>query len=170
MKTVTLVLNLDYRPVSVCHAHRAFLLVFQQKADLIIENSRQSLHTVQQTFPLPAVIRLKRYIRLPYKDVLLNRENIFRRDRHQCQYCGTAHDLTLDHVIPRAKGGASTWHNLVTACKRCNSRKGDFAPEEVGLKLINKPFKPSYVHFLRDFSGDAHSEWLPFLQVEPRVA
>ena len=170
MISKALVLNLDFRPISVCSAERAFVLVYQYKAEILSENPHSFFHTVTDSFPKPSVIRLRRYINLPYKEVLLNRENVFRRDRFQCQYCGNGKELTLDHVMPRARGGASTWHNLVTACKMCNSRKGDSTPEEAGLKLLTPPFKPSYVHFLLDFSGETYREWVPFLQRDYRVA
>ncbi len=163
MNTKTLVLNLDYNPISVCTVQRAFLLVFLQKAELVRENSCEQLHTIDTTFPMPSVIKLKRYVNVPYKGVILTRENIFRRDRYQCQYCGNDKDLTLDHVVPKAKGGKTSWTNLVTACKRCNSKKGDFLPEEVGFKLVMRPFRPSYLMFLRDFSGYEYEEWQPFL-------
>lgn len=163
MNTKTLVLNLDYNPISVCTVQRAFLLVFLQKAELVRENLAEQLHTIDTTFPMPSVIKLKRYVHVPYKGVILTRENIFRRDRYQCQYCGNKKDLTLDHVVPKAKGGKTSWTNLVTACKRCNSKKGDFLPEEVGFKLEIRPFRPSYVMFLRDFSGYEYEEWQPFL-------
>ena len=163
MNTKTLVLNLDYNPISVCTVQRAFLLVFLQKAELVSENSSEKLHTIDLAFPMPSVIKLKRYVNIPYKGVILTRENIFRRDRFQCQYCGTSKDLTLDHVVPKAKGGKTSWTNLVTACKRCNSKKGDFLPEEIGFKLEMRPFRPSYVMFLRDFSGYQYEEWQPYL-------
>ena len=86
------------------------------------------------------------------------------RKKFECQYCGTNKDLTLDHILPKAKGGKSTWINLITACRRCNTRKGDYTPEEIGLSLKNSPYKPSYVLFLRDFSGYAHEEWIPYLK------
>jgi 5-methylcytosine-specific restriction endonuclease McrA len=159
----TLVLNLDFSPISVCSVQRAFLLLFLDKADMVCENSRDHFHTIDRTFPMPSVIKLKRYISVPYKGVVLSRDNVFRRDGYQCQYCGTNRDLTLDHVIPKAKGGKTHWTNLVTACKQCNSRKGDFLPDEAGMPLSMPPFKPSYIMFLRDFSGVDHREWEPYL-------
>jgi len=170
MNSRTLVLNLDYTPISVCTVQRAFLLVFLDKAELITKNSEKALHTVDNTYPMPSVIKLKRYVHVPYKGVILSRENVFRRDGYQCQYCGTKEDLTLDHVIPKAKGGSTSWNNLVTACKGCNSKKGDFSPEEAGFKLSIRPFRPSYVMFIRDFSGYAYEDWLPFLNIKSRVA
>ena len=112
---------------------------------------------------MPSIIRLYRYVNLPYKGVMLSRQNIFKRDGGKCQYCGVTTDLTLDHVIPRSKGGRSTWDNLVTACKSCNSKKGDYTPEEAGMPLARQPFKPSFIMFLRDFSGPIEENWKPYL-------
>ncbi len=163
MKFKALVLNMDYSPVSVCSVQRAFLLIFLQKAELIQENNNHSLHTIDRSYPMPAVIKLNKYVQVPYKGVVLTRENIFRRDNFTCQYCGTDKDLTLDHLVPKARGGKTTWNNLVTACRSCNSRKGDFRPEEVGMRLNLKPYRPSYIMFLRDLSGHKYEEWLPYL-------
>jgi 5-methylcytosine-specific restriction endonuclease McrA len=113
---------------------------------------------------MPAVIKLRNYVNIPYKGVVLTRQNVFKRDGFECQYCGTKKDLTLDHVIPKAKGGKSTWINLITACKKCNTQKGDYSPEEIGFSLRNSPYKPNYILFLRDFSGYAHDEWIPYLK------
>ena len=170
MKGRALVLNMDYTPISVCSIQRAFLLIFLQKAELIKENQQKVIHTIDRFFPMPSVIKLKKYVQVPYKGVILNRENIFRRDGYQCQYCGTNKELTLDHVVPKAKGGDTSWGNLVTACKQCNSRKGDYSPGEAGLKLRVQPFRPSYVIFIRDLSGYSYKEWLPFLNVKSKVA
>ena len=112
---------------------------------------------------MPSVIRLHRYVNLPYKGVMLTRQNIFKRDGHRCQYCGTPDELTLDHVLPKSRGGKTSWDNLATACKRCNSRKGDYTPDEANLKLRQKPFKPTFLVFLREFSGSIEESWMPFL-------
>lgn len=158
-----LVLNQDYRPLTVCSVQRAFLLVFLQKAELVSQSANGALKTVSRSYPAPAVIRLYSYINIPYKGVILSRNNIFKRDGYVCQYCGDSRDLTLDHLIPKARGGKSTWFNLVTACKRCNTRKGDYTPEEVGMLVKTKPYKPSYIVFLRDLSGTLREEWMPYL-------
>ena len=158
-----LVLNQDFSPISVCSVQRAFLLVFLNKAELLSDKENLKLRSVNQEFPFPSVIRILNYAHIPYKGVVLTRHNIFKRDAFLCQYCGDSKDLTLDHLIPRSKGGKSTWTNLVTACKTCNARKGDFHPEEVGLKLVRKPIRPTYVMFLRATSTQIREDWLPFL-------
>ena len=161
----SLILNFDYSPIGVCSIQKAFVLVYLDKAEEVKSFDNKALHTVTETFSAPAVVKLKRYVNIPYKSVELTRSNIFKRDRHECQYCGSNADLTLDHLTPRSKGGRSNWKNLVTACKTCNARKGDYSPIEAGLRLKRDPFKPSYVMFLRDFSGFDFDEWVPFLQM-----
>jgi len=163
MKQRVLVLNQDYSPLTICSVERAFVLVFLDKAEMISSANGQQLRTVTLSYPLPAVIKINRFINLPYRQVVLTRQNVFKRDRFSCQYCGNSRDLTLDHVIPRSRNGKSTWGNLVTACKNCNSRKGDYLPEEVGFNLRTKPYKPSYILFLRNFSGFVVEEWEPYL-------
>ncbi|MCC5920876.1 MAG: HNH endonuclease [Cyclobacteriaceae bacterium] len=163
-KNNVLVLNLDYSPISVCSVERAFLLIFLGKAEPLANYESQSLRSVSQKFNAPAVIKIRRYVNIPYKGVMLSRQNIFKRDNQTCQYCGSKKDLTLDHVIPRSKGGKSTWNNLVTACKKCNSLKGDMLLEESPVKLKTLPYKPGYGVFLQDFSGQSNKEWEPFLR------
>jgi len=171
MNIKALVLNVDYTPISVCTVQRAFLLVFLNKAELVKANNTHSLNTVDESYPMPSVIKLGRYVNVPYKGVMLTKENVFKRDGFQCQYCGTQKELTLDHLIPKAKGGKTTWSNLVTACKKCNSLKGDYSLEEAGLTLQFKPYKPSYIMYLKDLSTRAYEEWKPFLnQKKSRVA
>jgi 5-methylcytosine-specific restriction endonuclease McrA len=111
---------------------------------------------------MPSVIRLNRYVNAPYKGVTLTRQNVFKRDNFECQYCGTRRDLTLDHVLPSSRGGTHSWTNLVTACKRCNAKKGDYTPEEAEMMLKRKPYKPSYALFLRDTTSP-HNEWDDYL-------
>jgi 5-methylcytosine-specific restriction endonuclease McrA len=164
-----LVLNQDYSALSICSVPKAFLLVYLNKAELVAESASFVLRTVDDEYPSPSVIRLHRYVHLPYKGVMLNRQNLFKRDGNRCQYCGTHDDLTLDHVTPKSRGGKTAWDNLITACKRCNSKKGDSTPEEAGMKLHQKPFKPSFLVFLRDFSGSVEECWIPFLSKREKI-
>ena len=163
MKLKALVLNLDYTPITVCTVQRAFLLVYLQKADLVKANDDYALHTVNDTFSMPSVIKLNRYVTVPYKGVVLTRENVFKRDGFKCQYCGKEKELTLDHIVPKARGGKTSWSNLVAACKSCNSRKGDYSPEEAGMELSFRPYRPSYIMYLKDLSGNNYEQWKPFL-------
>ncbi|HYX10653.1 MAG TPA: HNH endonuclease, partial [Candidatus Acidoferrum sp.] len=130
MNGVVLVLNQNYEPLNVCNLPRAFRLVFGEKAE-IIEYDHQIIHTPRAEYHAPSVIRLQYQVRRPRPRVKLSRREIFTRDRHTCQYCGRqGHDLTLDHIMPRHRGGGHTWENLVTACKSCNHRKGGKTLEE----------------------------------------
>lgn len=163
MKSV-LVLNADFSPLTICSVEKGFLLVYLNKADVISEVSNKSLRSITTSFPFPSVIRIKKYANVPYKGVILTRQNIFKRDNHSCQYCGAGADLTLDHLIPKSKGGKSTWTNLVTACKRCNARKGDFYLNETEMILRSKPIRPTYVMFLKATSKTLRTDWLPYLE------
>lgn len=165
-----LVLNNDFTPLTVCSVYRAFLLVFTSKAEMISSDKGRFLRSITKSFPKPSVIRIKKYINIPYKGVVLTRHNIFKRDNHECQYCGLSKDLTLDHLIPRSKGGKSSWKNLVTACKKCNAKKGDYSPEQAGLILKRAPEKPSYIMFLRTSNGNLKEDWLPYLKIPNAVA
>jgi 5-methylcytosine-specific restriction endonuclease McrA len=162
MNSRVLVLNQDFSPLMVCSVERAFILVYLKKSELVRPANGYKLHSVTATFPMPSVIRLNRYVNAPYKGVNLTRQNIFKRDNNECQYCGTRKELTIDHVVPRARGGKDTWTNLVTACKKCNAKKGDYSPEEANMPLKRKPYKPSYSIFLRDHLNGAN-EWDAFL-------
>ena len=124
MDSVVLLLNSDYEPLNVCDVRRAFRLVFGEKAE-VIQYDHHEIRTATEIFRAPSVIRLQHHIKRPRPRVRLSRREVFARDRHTCQYCGKqTHDLTLDHVMPRHRGGAHTWDNLVAACKTCNHRKG----------------------------------------------
>lgn len=158
-----LVLNQDYTPLTVCSVQRAFLLVFLGKAELLNSAAGRKLRSISRSYSFPSVIKINRYINIPYKGVVLTRHNIFKRDGQKCQYCGTHKDLTLDHLVPRSKGGKSSWTNLVTACKKCNAKKGDEMIERTGLTLKNLPIKPSYIAFLKTANGTLNEDWKKYL-------
>ncbi|MHA7130804.1 HNH endonuclease [Algoriphagus namhaensis] len=163
MEKRVLVLNMDHSPVSVVSAQKAIVLCLMEKANCLSTYELLQIRTVSRSFEYPAVIRLNEYKNIPYKGVMLTRINVFKRDKAQCLYCGSTKNLTLDHVIPKSKGGKSNWTNLATACHRCNVKKGDKSPEEVGMKLQRVPFKPSLAHFLADYAESNAQEWMPFL-------
>ncbi len=140
------------------------MLVFLCKAELVESRSGSAIHTIRQVLPYPSVIRLQSFIRVPYKKVDLSRKNILRRDSFRCQYCGSqSHPLTLDHIIPRSRGGQDSWENLVAACIPCNNRKGNRTPEEVGLRLMTVPRKPNHIIFLKHFMAKVDEPWRPYL-------
>lgn len=159
-----LVLNADYSAISLCTVPKAFLLVYLDKAELVASANDEILRSVNTSFPMPSVIRLNRYVNVPYKGVVLSRHNIFKRDSNACTYCGSRKDLTLDHVLPKSRGGQTSWTNLTTACRRCNTQKGNQTPEEARMPLKIKPFRPTFVMFLRDFDGSSEVTWYPYLR------
>ncbi len=158
-----LILNADYSAISICTVPKAFLLVYLNKAEMVAEIPKAQLRTITRTYPLPSIIRLNSYVNVPFRGVVMNRNNIFKRDNNNCVYCGHHKDLTLDHVMPKSRGGKTHWENLVTACKKCNSRKGKQTPEEANMPLKYSPFKPTFLTFVRDCSGKLEDNWLPFL-------
>ncbi|MEN7546872.1 HNH endonuclease [Rapidithrix thailandica] len=165
MTRKVLILNADYRAISICNAYKAFLLVYLGKAEVIRKVHDVFLHSVNRTFDMPSVIRLQHYVKIPYRGVILTRQNIFKRDGNRCVYCNSNEDLTLDHVIPKSRGGKTTWNNLVSACKSCNSKKGDYLPDEVDMPLPYQPYKPSFIVFLKHFSGVKDDSWQPYLEI-----
>lgn len=169
MDKKVLVLNLDHTPVAVVTAQKAFVLTYLEKASPLATYEYLTIRTVDREFVYPAVIRLQEYKNIPFRGVMLNRNNLFKRDQNMCQYCGSNKHLTIDHVIPKSKGGKTNWMNLVTACHRCNTQKGDRTPEQVGLKLSYLPFRPTLSHFLSEYAHKNAEEWMPFLSVKERV-
>ena len=122
------------------------------------------LSSLKTRYPYPSIVRLQVFIRIPFKHIVLSRKNVLRRDSNQCQYCGKIDShLTIDHVIPKAKGGKDTWENLVSACNKCNNKKGDRTPHEAQMPLLRKPFRPNHVMFIRDFLGNIDDRWKPYL-------
>lgn len=158
-----LVLNQNFEPLNVCSARRAFVLVHYGKAE-VIEASAHQIRGVDLRFDLPSVIRLQYQVKRPLPQVRLTRREIFQRDGGLCQYCGRAGELTLDHVMPRHRGGEHAWENLVAACRACNHRKGGRTPSEAKMRIRRQPTRPSataasvFVHYL-----EGYGEWRPFL-------
>ena len=158
-----LVLNQSYDPIMVIGAKRAILLILNEKVDAL-ENYREIIHSAYLSLPLPSVIRLKEYARIRRKEIVLSRKNILKRDNHTCQYCGIRSvPMTIDHIIPRQRGGEDSWYNLITACVACNTRKGNRMPREVQMKLMKKPRKPTMVLHLQKFVKQFQRTWRPYL-------
>ena len=161
-----LVLNQNYEPLSICSVRRALLLILRGKAEAV-EKLGLVIRSVSQDHSVPSVVRLWRYIQAPRQKVVLSKRNILKRDNHQCQYCGSkGGKLTIDHIVPRTKGGKSTWENLVCACVSCNNKKGEHRPEQVGLQLRAKPRRPNNVSFIRNFIGTSDFRWKPYLFID----
>ena len=161
----TLKLDNSYRPIEIVDAIEALVLCLIGKAQAI-ENYKKEIKSVSDSFKLPAVIVLNRYVKFQFKAVAAHRREIITRDNNTCQYCGKefpSNKLTLDHLIPKSKGGKNTWENLVTACKKCNQKKGNRTPEESNMPLINRPRKPKY-SILRSVGKNQISElWKNYL-------
>ena len=167
MHAPVLVLNASYEPINVCAARRAIVLVLKGVAMTEEVNGHQ-LHSARLTIRIPSVIRLLEYRRIPHQTRALSRKNILLRDRNICQYCGAvlgSSDLTLDHVVPRSRGGASTWENLVACCHVCNRRKGNQLPAEAGMKLLREPraFSLHTNRHLMRLMGHSDDKWRKYL-------
>ena len=143
MEQAVLVLNANFEPLNVCDMRRAIGLILTGKAEMIA-NGRGYIHTTRLSFPRPSVIRLEHMVKRPRPRVKLTKREIFRRDNYTCQYCGRqmAH-LTIDHVLPRHRGGQHRWDNLVAACAQCNRHKGGRTATEANMDLRHGPAEPS---------------------------
>jgi 5-methylcytosine-specific restriction endonuclease McrA len=159
-----LVLNATFEPINVCTVRRAVVLLLKDKAE-VIEHSRWDLRSATQTMHRPVVIRLVTYVRIP-RDThrrKITRRAVFARDGWACQYCGSRSNLTVDHVIPRSKGGLSSWENIVASCAPCNRRKGDALPRQAGMRLLKQPHTPNPNVFIHVASPTIPSAWLQYL-------
>ena len=163
LNSAVLVLNANYSPMTVCTAKRAITLYFLNKID-VLSNYNAKVHSPSISLDIPSVIKIKTYIKNNSMAVEISRKNILVRDNYTCQYCGIKPDnktLTLDHIIPRSKGGASVWENVVTCCKPCNQIKCD---KEIPIK--HNSFMPSYwdiVKLLKKRPISIHHHWLPYI-------
>jgi 5-methylcytosine-specific restriction endonuclease McrA len=183
--SAVLVLNRNYQPVHVTSVKRAFSLLYQGVAKAIDEQYRlyefadwaalsasqhDCITTVNRSIRVPRVLVLSAYEYLPKGRVRFSRLNIYARDHDTCQYCGRTlprSELNLDHVVPRCDGGKTTWENVVCSCVPCNLKKGGRTPEQAGMKLLRKPFRPRWTPLFRGaIRRVTYREWLPFLRLE----
>jgi 5-methylcytosine-specific restriction endonuclease McrA len=185
-----LVLNRLWQAVNVCSAKRALILLFQGHAHVVVGDNdgafqtfnfnqwqdfstqqphSESIRSVSFKIRVPRVILLVVFDRFPKKEVKFTRHNIFERDQNTCQYCGSVFDrkdLNLDHVIPRDRGGPTTWENIVCSCISCNTRKANQTPQEAGLHLIRKPKRPKWRPFIQVNLGlHCHDSWKHFIDL-----
>ena len=166
LNTKVLVLNQSYEPLMVINAKRAIVLIIKEKVKML-EKYSENIRSVQNSFDLPSVIRLNFYVHLKYKDIVLNRRNILKRDDYRCQYCAKqATPLTIDHIVPKNKGGKDSWENLVAACSKCNTRKGDTLLKHMDMKLLKKPRKPSKLFQLQTYVNKKQDNWKQYLFME----
>ncbi len=159
-----LVLNATYEPINVCTVRRAVVLLLKEKAE-VIEHGDWTLHAATTTMTRPVVIRLVSYVRIP-RDThrrKITRRAVFARDDWTCQYCGSRSNLTVDHVVPRSKGGTSSWDNIVASCAPCNRRKGNASPRQAGMSLSRAPGTPSPHVFIQVASPRIPDAWLQYL-------
>ena len=137
-----LVLSQSYEAVNICHVRRAIVLLLHGKAEML-ENGLGYIHSANDVFPIPSVIKLARMFKRPRHEKKLTRFGVFHRDRYTCQYCRKlSHKLTLDHVLPRNQGGQHSWENVVSACVSCNRRKAGRTPKQANMQLIRQPLQP----------------------------
>jgi 5-methylcytosine-specific restriction endonuclease McrA len=166
-----LVLNATYEPINVCTVRRAVVLLLKDKAE-IVEDGGRKLHSATSTLTRPVVIRLISYVRIP-RDThrrKITRRAVFARDDWTCQYCGSRAQLTVDHVVPRSKGGDSSWDNIVAACAPCNRRKGDSLPRQAGMQLARAPRTPSADVFIHVASPSIPASWQQYLDYSSGTA
>jgi len=157
-----LVLNATYEPLSVVSARRAVCLVLAGKAEVVHEDDAQ-IRSANFALAVPTVIRLRYVVRVPFlRRTALSRKAVFVRDAHRCQYCG-GHADSIDHVIPRSRGGAHAWDNVAAACRPCNLRKRDRTPDEAGMRLASSPTPPVAGTWIDASVGRVPEAWLPYL-------
>jgi 5-methylcytosine-specific restriction endonuclease McrA len=158
-----LVLNATYEPLAVVPSRRAAVLVLADKAD-ILDASTELLRSARTSIALPLVIRLRYFVKVPYhRNVALSRRGVFARDGHRCQYCGDRAE-TLDHVVPRSRGGVHAWDNVVAACRPCNVHKADRLLGETRMALRSSPSVPRQLSWILVAAGQVPSAWEPYLQ------
>jgi 5-methylcytosine-specific restriction endonuclease McrA len=159
-----LVLNSSYEPLNVCTVRRAVVLILKDKAECL-EIGKRQLHSESMTLPHPVVIRLVSYVRVPRdsRKRKITRRAVFARDSWTCQYCGRTSHLTVDHVVPRSRGGTSVWENIVTSCAPCNRRKGDRTPVEIQMHPRRKPRVPGPAVFIRVAAPVVPTAWQQYL-------
>lgn len=163
----TLVLNAGYEPMLLINWQRALCLVLSEKAEVVAEYDK-AVRTITRSYSLPSVVRLTRYVRVVrrFGTARCTRKNIILRDRSQCQYCGVQCNkgsASIDHIVPRSRGGRTTWDNVVVACHTCNRRKGSKPLAESGFRLLKKPRQPSWKELLGEVEYPIEAAWLPYI-------
>jgi 5-methylcytosine-specific restriction endonuclease McrA len=158
-----LVLNATYEPLCVVPSRRAVVLVLDDKAE-IVHASGEAMHSERLSVDVPSVIRLRYLVKVPYRRrAALNRRAVFARDGHRCQYCGGAAE-SIDHVVPRSRGGDHAWENVVAACRPCNVRKRDRLLHETTMRLRKRPSVPRELTWVAVAVGRVPEHWEPYLQ------
>jgi 5-methylcytosine-specific restriction endonuclease McrA len=157
-----LVLNATYEPIGVVSGRRAVILALADKVDVLAETGSKFV-SARLEVAVPSVIRLRYYVKVPYKRTApLSRRAVFARDQGKCQYCGKAAE-SIDHIIPRSKGGDHTWENVVACCRRCNTYKSDRLLKDCALKLQSTPAAPTQYVWVKVAAGTVPDSWAPYL-------
>jgi len=157
-----LVLNATYEPIGVVSSRRAVILVLDDKVDVLADTGRR-IGSASFSVAVPSVVRLRYFVKVPYKRIApLSRRAVFARDQGRCQYCGKGAE-SIDHVIPRSKGGGHVWDNVVACCRRCNTYKGDRLLENCSLKLATTPTAPTQYVWVKVAAGTVPPAWTPYL-------
>jgi 5-methylcytosine-specific restriction endonuclease McrA len=157
-----LLLNASFEPLCVVSSRRAVVLVLKDKAEILHRNGAE-FHSERRNVPVPSVIRLVHFVRVPYRATApLSRRAVFARDNHRCQYCDRPAE-NLDHVVPRSRGGPHTWENVVASCRGCNARKEDRLPSECHMHLRRTPIAPHATTSLIASAGPIDPEWQQYL-------
>ena len=162
-----LVLNQSYQPLMVVGAKRAVCLVLSKRSECV-DNYSEVIKSQSFSMNLPSIIRINRYVKYVRNNIVLNRSNILKRDNFICQYCRkSSQTMTIDHVIPKNKGGLDAWENLVAACAKCNTKKGDTILDRIDMKLIKKPKKPNYLFYFKQYiNEDVEESWKQYLFIK----
>lgn len=159
-----LVLNVTYEPLSVVSSLRAACLVIAEKAEIVADDG-EVLRSARLVMPSPSVVRLRSLVRVPHqRRTTLSRRAVFARDDHRCQYCGGVAD-SIDHVVPRSRGGQHTWENVAAACRPCNLRKRDRTPAEASMALTRPPRAPRDQAWIAVAVARVPDEWKPFMAI-----
>jgi len=164
LNTGVLVLNNNYEPLGITRLKRALCLLYLEKAEIVEIYEELRIRAGRRSFPAPSVVRLHHFVKLNRRSIPLTRKNVMRRDRYTCQYCGTTKGpMTVDHIVPKRRGGKDVWENLVCACVKCNNKKGNRTPEEAGMRLLKRPKAPYFFTFIHSLVGNLHPTWRQYL-------
>ena len=166
----TLVLNAGYEPLAVVSFKRALVLVLNEKATVLADIGGEVVRSARAEFDMPSVILLQRYVRIPNaRKVPVSRRGVLRRDSNRCGYCGKSAN-TIDHVLPKSRGGKDTWENLIACCLRCNNVKGDKTPQEMGWELRFQPKMPTGLVWSVRGADKPMPQWQEYLALQQRAA
>lgn len=164
-----LVLNVTHEPLSIVPVRRAVVLLLDGKADLV-HDTGAALRAERLQVPEPSVIRLRSFVRVPFRRrAPLTRRSVFLRDGHACQYCGKRAE-SIDHVVPRSRGGRHVWENVVASCSRCNTAKRDRLLEDTGMRLRRPPAAPRHLSWVAVAVGHVPDAWAPYVDPPAGVA